>query len=56
MQCTTSSTISRLRHSALIAGPFRRAARNAFPFVVVGAVWEAVAHLGLFPAQFFPSA
>src|SRR5579863_5029146 len=37
------------------AGPFRRAARNAFPFVVVGAVWEAVAHSGLFPAQFFPS-
>ncbi len=36
------------------SGPFRRAARNAFPFVVVGAVWEAVAHLGLFPAQFFP--
>ncbi len=37
------------------AGPFRRAARNAFPFAVVGALWEAVAHLGLFPAQFFPS-
>lgn len=37
------------------AGPFRRAARNAFPFVVVGALWEAVAHLGPFPAQFFPS-
>ncbi len=29
-------------------------ARNAFPFIVVGALWEAVAHLGLFPAQFFP--
>ncbi|HEY3792454.1 MAG TPA: ABC transporter permease [Bradyrhizobium sp.] len=37
------------------AGPIRRAARNAFPFVVVGALWETVAHLGLFPAQFFPS-
>lgn len=37
------------------AGPFRSAVRNAFPFVVVGALWEAVAHLGLFPAQFFPS-
>jgi len=34
---------------------FRRAAQNAFPFIVVGALWEAVAHLGLFPAQFFPS-
>jgi NitT/TauT family transport system permease protein len=36
-------------------GPLRRVARNAFPFIVVGALWEAVAHLGLFPAQFFPS-
>ena len=40
---------------AVDAGPFRRVARYAFPFVVVGALWEAVAHLGLFPAQFFPS-
>ncbi|MFZ3338075.1 MAG: hypothetical protein WA199_19320, partial [Xanthobacteraceae bacterium] len=40
---------------SLDAGPLRRAARNAFPFVVVGAVWEAVAHLELFPAQFFPA-
>ncbi|MFZ3358690.1 MAG: ABC transporter permease [Xanthobacteraceae bacterium] len=37
------------------AGPLWRAARNTFPFVVVGAIWETVAHLGLFPAQFFPS-
>ncbi len=37
------------------AGPLRHALRNVFPFVVVGAIWEAVAHLGLFPAQFFPS-
>jgi NitT/TauT family transport system permease protein len=29
--------------------------RNALPFVVVGAIWEAVAHLGVFPAQFFPT-
>jgi NitT/TauT family transport system permease protein len=35
-------------------GHLRRVAQNAFPFIVVGAVWEAVAHLGLFPAQFFP--
>ncbi len=33
---------------------FWRAWRNAYPFIVVGAVWEAVAHLGIFPAQFFP--
>lgn len=36
------------------AGTLRLAARNAFPFIVVGALWEALAHLGLFPAQFFP--
>jgi NitT/TauT family transport system permease protein len=37
------------------AGPLRRAARNAFSFIVVGALWEAVAHLGLFPPRLFPS-
>jgi NitT/TauT family transport system permease protein len=36
------------------AGPLRRAARNAFPFIVVGALWEAVAHFGLFPPRLFP--
>ena len=36
------------------SGVFARAWRNAFPFIVVGAVWEAVAHLGIFPVQFFP--
>jgi ABC-type nitrate/sulfonate/bicarbonate transport system permease component len=35
-------------------GPLGRAWRSAFPFVVVGALWEVVAHLGVFPAQFFP--
>jgi len=39
---------------SLEAGPLRRAATNVFPFLVVGAIWEAVAHLSLFPAQFFP--
>src|SRR5947199_5439570 len=29
--------------------------RNAFPFLVVGAIWEAVARAGLFPARLFPS-
>jgi len=36
------------------AGPMRRAARNAFPFIVVGALWEAVAHFGPFPPRLFP--
>jgi ABC-type nitrate/sulfonate/bicarbonate transport system permease component len=39
---------------AVDAGLIRRAARNAFPFIVVGAMWETAAHLGLFPSQFFP--
>ena len=28
--------------------------RTAFPFAVVGGVWEAVAHAGLFPEKLFP--
>jgi NitT/TauT family transport system permease protein len=39
----------------LVAGGILvRTARNALPFIVVGAIWEIVAHLGVFPAQFFP--
>src|SRR5215469_12553253 len=44
-----------------VAGPmgrgrerWRSALRNAFPFVVVGAVWEVLAHLHLFPERLFP--
>ncbi len=33
---------------------WRGIARAAFPFVVVGAMWEAAAHLGLFPPRLFP--
>jgi NitT/TauT family transport system permease protein len=33
---------------------FRRVWRNTYPFIVVGALWEALAHLSIFPAQFFP--
>lgn len=29
--------------------------RSAAPFLVVGALWEAVAHSGAFPARLFPS-
>src|SRR5262249_58129868 len=36
------------------SGPLRRVWRNAYPFIVVGLLWEAVAHLGIFPVQFFP--
>jgi NitT/TauT family transport system permease protein len=29
--------------------------RNAFPFLVVGAIWETVARAGVFPPRLFPS-
>lgn len=32
----------------------RIVARNVFPFLVVGAIWEAVAWAGVFPARLFP--
>jgi NitT/TauT family transport system permease protein len=50
-----------VRHPDLTAspvldiGPLRRLARNLFPFVVVGGIWETLAHLHVFPAQFFPT-
>jgi NitT/TauT family transport system permease protein len=33
---------------------WRIVARNAFPFLVVGAIWEIVAKLGIFPRKLFP--
>ena len=33
---------------------WRVIARNAVPFVVVAAIWEALAHAGIFPARLFP--
>jgi NitT/TauT family transport system permease protein len=32
----------------------RVAARTAFPFLVVGAMWEVTAHAGVFPVRLFP--
>jgi len=40
--------------AAVEDGPLRRIARTAFPFIVVGGLWEAVAHGGFFPPRFFP--
>lgn len=40
---------------SVVAGPLSRAARNLFPFVVVGGLWETAAHAGLFPPRLFPS-
>src|ERR1700745_1069966 len=33
---------------------FWRAWRNAYPFIIVGPLWETVAHLAIFPVLFFP--
>jgi NitT/TauT family transport system permease protein len=33
----------------------RLIARNAFPFLVVGAIWEAIARSGTFPHKLFPT-
>jgi len=33
---------------------WRAAARTALPFLLVGALWEITAHLGLFPSRLFP--
>jgi NitT/TauT family transport system permease protein len=33
----------------------RVVARNAFPFIVVGAIWEIVARSGIFPRKLFPT-
>lgn len=39
----------------IVAEPrWRSFARQAFPFVVVGALWEITAHLGMFPLRLFP--
>ncbi|MFN3656020.1 MAG: ABC transporter permease [Pseudolabrys sp.] len=33
----------------------RMIVRNVFPFIVVGAIWEAIAWMGVFPHRLFPS-
>src|SRR5215470_9335034 len=42
------------RSAAPAAGWLWAVARNAVPFLVLGALWEIAAHLGLFPAKLFP--
>jgi NitT/TauT family transport system permease protein len=56
-----SNALSTSVQAALEAAPapareqfWRVAARTAFPFLVVGALWEVVAHAGLFPPRLFP--
>src|SRR3981189_780792 len=43
-------------HPASVRGESRgrRIARPAFPFIVLAAIWEVLAHAGLFPPRLFP--
>jgi len=61
MQETISERRSSLRTARLRARDrsgaqtgWRSAARTALPFLVVGALWEITAHLGVFPPRLFP--
>jgi NitT/TauT family transport system permease protein len=50
-----ASTIAAAPSSAPENAPWRVFLRNAFPFVVVGGLWEIIAHAGLFPPKLFPT-
>ncbi len=56
MQDAVSTGMPLGLHSLPAAGEsrLRIAARTAVPFIVVGALWEIMAHLGLFPPRLFP--
>jgi len=54
-QVAELSGIATAKPAAGEAAALRRALRSALPFIVVGAIWETVAHIGVFPAQFFPT-
>src|SRR5262245_57551555 len=55
MQGVGSATAYRSKPQLLSATRWQTFALTALPFVVVGAVWEIVAHLNLFPARPYPS-
>jgi NitT/TauT family transport system permease protein len=51
----TDSKSGALTGSSSTAEPrWRAAARTAFPFLVVGALWELVARMAIFPPRLFP--
>jgi ABC-type nitrate/sulfonate/bicarbonate transport system permease component len=55
---TTQDAVSTISAAPAIAAEdsrWRVIARNAFPFLVVGGIWEITAHLGVFPARLFPT-
>jgi NitT/TauT family transport system permease protein len=45
---------ARLRGRSGSQGRWRALARTALPFLLVGALWEITAHLGIFPPRLFP--
>jgi len=56
---TAAATTADVRNGAQTAttgeSRLRVIARTAFPFLVVGAMWEITAHAGVFPARLFPT-
>jgi len=55
MQSVDTATPSAARTQGVAAVRWHAFAATALPFVVVGALWEIAAHLGVFPARLFPS-
>jgi NitT/TauT family transport system permease protein len=57
MQDTASIAVQAAPPRPTVAGEerWRIVARNAFPFLVVGALWEIVARSGIFPRKLFPT-
>ena len=54
---STSTLVAPARGAARRRGfsdGVKTVAGNVFPFLVVGALWEIVAHLGIFPERLFP--
>jgi NitT/TauT family transport system permease protein len=50
----TDAALPATAPAAVREARWRAVARTAFPFLVVGALWEAVAHAGLFHPRLFP--
>ena len=55
MQEAATITVTGAPERPAGSGRWRLIARNAFPFLVVGAIWEIVAWAGIFPHQLFPT-
>ena len=55
MQEAATITVSGAPERPAGSERWRLIARNVFPFLVVGAIWDAVAWAGVFPHQLFPT-